>query len=75
MSTTSRRLSQKARPSRNSHTSSRDKKIKRPRDHGTVCNGNPYKGQGLTGNALNAYRVGWNKFYTINGVKKAEAAA
>lgn len=70
MSTTSRRLSQKARPSRNSHTPSRDKKIKRPRDHGIAINGNPYKGHGITGNHRNTWITVWGKYYVRNGLKR-----
>lgn len=70
MSTSSRRLSQKARPSRNSHTTGREKGIKRPKDHGIAVDGNPYKGQGIKGNAANNWKRTWAKYYARNGIKR-----
>lgn len=70
MTTTSRRLSAKGKTSKPSNSSGREKGIKRPKDFGIAINGNPYKGQGIKGNAKNTYKRIWGKFYARNGIKK-----
>lgn len=71
MTTTSRRLSEKSRPSRNNHTPGRTKGgycVKHP-DSGVACSANPYKGQGLKGQRLASYDRWWTKMFSVNNVK------
>ena len=69
MSTTSRRLSQKANVAKNSHTSGRSKGgfCVRPKDAGTAMSGNPYKGAGLKGNQRSTYDRLWARYKGAKG--------
>lgn len=77
MTTTSRRLSQKANAGRASHTPGIKKGANcvRPKDHGLATKGNPYKGAGLKGNALSTYKRLWGRYFTANGINKKEVEA
>lgn len=57
MTTSSRRLSLRAKHSRASHTPGKTKGgfCVRPKDAGTAMSGNPYKGAGLKGNNKAVY--------------------
>lgn len=72
MSTSSRRLSEQAKPSRNSHTPGKDKGgfcVRSP-DSAIACSANPYKGAGLKGQNRAKYNRFWDKMLAVNGVKK-----
>ena len=74
MSSTSRRLSQRGKTSRNSHTPGKDKGgycVRNP-DAMIAINTNPYKGQGLKGQTKARYNRFWNKMFAVNGVKKQD---
>lgn len=69
MSTTSRRLSARAKASRPSHTPGRSKGgfCVRPKDSGVAMTGNPYKGAGLKGNDLSTYSRLWSRYKGAKG--------
>lgn len=74
MSTSSRRLSQKLRQAsgrKNQHTPGKTKGqfCVKPKDSGTAMSGNPYKGAGLKGNALNSYTRLWDRYKNAKGNK------
>lgn len=71
MSTTSRGISLRTRPSRNSHTPGKDKGgfCVRHNDAGLGVSLNPYKGQGLKGNKLASYDRFWTRMFVENGIK------
>lgn len=74
MSTTSRRISQRANAGRNSHTPGKDKGafcVRRPAAE-MACSINPYKGQGIPARYRDSYRRYWNEMYSNNGLKKIE---
>ncbi len=72
MSTTSRRISERTRPSRNSHTPGKDKGgfCVRMSEANLGTSLNPFKGQGLKGNHAAAYKRFWARMYAENGIKK-----
>lgn len=74
MSTSSRRLSAKAKTSKNSHTPGKDKGAYcvRRTDANLAVSTNPYKGQGLKGQAKSAYNRFWSVMLPLNGVKHVE---
>lgn len=70
MSTSSRRLSQKTKPSRNNHTPGKDKGgycVRKP-DAMLACSANPYKGRGL-GAAQGKYDAWWTYAKNAKGNK------
>ena len=72
MSTTSRRISQRIKGNRNSHTPGREKGaycVRTP-DAELAISLNPYKGAGLKGQNRSSYQRFWDRSYSINGVKK-----
>ena len=74
MSTSSRRLSQRSKTSKNSHTSGRSKGglcVKHP-DAALACSANPYKGSGLKGQTKASYNRWWSKMLPVNGIKVKE---
>lgn len=72
MSTTSRRLSQKVKSNRGSHTPGKDKGAfcVRRSDSAVGVGVNPYKGQGLKGQRAAQYNAFWNVMLPLNGIKR-----
>lgn len=69
MTTTSRRLSERQKVSKNQHTPGRTKGgfCVRPKDAGTAMSGNPYKGAGLKGNKRATYVRLWTRYKGAKG--------
>jgi len=69
MSSTSRRLSARSKHSRASSTPGKDKGgfCVRPKDAGIAIKGNPYKGNGLTGNIKGMYDRLWARYKGAKG--------
>lgn len=74
MSTTSRRISAKTSPSRNSHTPGKTKGgfCVRPKDFGIATNTNPNKGDGLKGARKSAYDRLWTRYKGARGNESAK---
>lgn len=69
MTTTSRRLSAKAKTSKNQHTPGKSKGgfCVKPKDAGIAMTGNPYKGAGLKGGNLSTYDRLWTRYKGAKG--------
>lgn len=69
MTTTSRRISARAKANRNSHTPGHTKGgyCVKPKDAGTAIAANPYKGAGLVGNRRSVYEHLWRRYKAAKG--------
>lgn len=67
--TTSRRISERLKHGRASHTPGKTKGgfCVRPKDFGNAISSNPYKGAGLKGHRLSSYNRLWDRYKAAKG--------